>query len=433
MNIKVYNNINELIELNLPSGSHNKIIANCGLNISENCVKTKEMEYRRCLSIMLKNNGVYTCLQCKRKQKLGVNNPNNKYKIPQDMFDNIDSEFKAYLLGWIISDGHIKKNGFTIKIHNRDIDILLKLRDGISKDLFIKENKNNMITLDVNSQVLQKRLLELLKLKSYGEKSKTVCFPDIREDLRIHCIRGIFDGDGSVRKIKKRRSPECSIASSSKDIKESVSKYCGFNCRIDDNGLCWTGDNALDFMGKMYESKDCLKPWYSMDRKFYIYETWCFYIPALYGHKSLKSPEFKILKTDKRAILPSKVRVSDSGYDLTIIEEYKKYGDVILYKTGIKAQVEHGWYLEIIPRSSIIKSGYMLANSVAVIDRSYIGEIFVPLIKIDKNAPDIELPCKLVQLVPKPIVNFQVVEVKSEEDLGYTNRGEKGFGSSDIQ
>ena len=69
----------------------------------------------------------------------------------------------------------------------------------------------------------------------------------------------------------------------------------------------------------------------------------------------------------------------------------------------------------------------MLANGVGVIDRGYTGEIFVPLIKVDDGAPDLQLPVRLVQVIPRPIIAAELVEV---DDFEETSRGASGFGSS---
>ena len=69
----------------------------------------------------------------------------------------------------------------------------------------------------------------------------------------------------------------------------------------------------------------------------------------------------------------------------------------------------------------------MLANNIGIIDSSYTGTIIVALVKIDPVALDIELPCKLVQLIPRKLILMEAVEVDSLED---TERGSNGFGSS---
>ena len=73
---------------------------------------------------------------------------------------------------------------------------------------------------------------------------------------------------------------------------------------------------------------------------------------------------FYYKKLQDRAVEPFKARASDSGYDLTILEKVKTVGMVEFYSTGIAVQhVKEGWYFDMVPRSSISKSGYILANS----------------------------------------------------------------------
>jgi dUTPase len=76
---------------------------------------------------------------------------------------------------------------------------------------------------------------------------------------------------------------------------------------------------------------------------------------------------------DTLAKIPTKSHDSDVGYDLSILKKAKDLNETTaLYHTGLKATiVENEFYLEIVPRSSISKSGYMLSNSFGVIDSSY--------------------------------------------------------------
>ncbi len=138
-------------------------------------------------------------------------------------------------------------------------------------------------------------------------------------------------------------------------------------------------------------------------------------------------PYFKYKKTDENAVSPYKERASDSGYDLTLIKKVKTNGKIEFYDTGISVQPSYGYYFDLVGRSSISKSGYMLANNVGIIDRSYRGSIIVPLVKIDDTKPDLQLPIRLVQIIPRQIQHLQCIEVS---ELDTTERGEGGFGSS---
>ncbi|MBA2544049.1 MAG: hypothetical protein H0V17_30680 [Deltaproteobacteria bacterium] len=165
-----------------------------------------------------------------------------------------------------------------------------------------------------------------------------------------------------------------------------------------------------------------------MPRKHDLYLDWCCWSPIRRGPGNTgATPLFLWARTHPDAVPPSKGAVSDSGFDLTLIAPAKSHGAVTFYRTGIRVQPAFGWYFDLVPRSSISKSGYMLANSVGIIDRGYTGEIFVPLVKIDPEAPDLELPIRLVQIVPRQIIAAELVEVS---DFDETSRGDRGFGSS---
>jgi deoxyuridine 5'-triphosphate nucleotidohydrolase len=139
---------------------------------------------------------------------------------------------------------------------------------------------------------------------------------------------------------------------------------------------------------------------------------------------------FAFWKTRPDAQAPFKSRFSDVGFDLTIIEKYKEYGTCILFDTGIKIQVPVGYYAEIVPRSSLSKTGWMLANSVGVIDCGYTGNIYVPLIKVDPAAADLELPFKAVQLIIRKQFYSYLIDQSETTEIQETSREEGGFGSS---
>ena len=137
---------------------------------------------------------------------------------------------------------------------------------------------------------------------------------------------------------------------------------------------------------------------------------------------------FKYVLTDpQNGIPPQRARPSDSGFDLSIIAIRKKIGNMVMYGTGVAVQPPTGFYFDLVPRSSIIKKGYMLANSIGIIDQAYTGEIMVPLVKIDPEAPDLELPQKLVQLIPRKWYGLVPTPV---DTLVNTSRADGGFGST---
>lgn len=138
----------------------------------------------------------------------------------------------------------------------------------------------------------------------------------------------------------------------------------------------------------------------------------------------------KCIRKDSDAVLPTKAHDSDIGWDLVAIREHKVINeDIIMYDTGIVAIPPKGYYLEILPRSSISKTGWMLANSVGTIDPDYRGNLYIVLTRVVKSMPKIELPFCKCQLVLRKIEKASLVEV-TEEEIDVTERGSGGFGST---
>ena len=155
------------------------------------------------------------------------------------------------------------------------------------------------------------------------------------------------------------------------------------------------------------------------------------YLSQYVHHANIDSfPELKVVLDDQNAILPSKIRASDVGFDLTIIKKFKDLGpNTALYDTGIRIQPPFGNYVEIVPRSSLSKSGYIQTNSVGIIDPNYLGTLKVPLTKIDASAPDLVFPFTGSQLIIRCYQHCVVRQVEAEE-LTSTSRDTGGFGST---
>ena len=87
----------------------------------------------------------------------------------------------------------------------------------------------------------------------------------------------------------------------------------------------------------------------------------------------------------------------------------------------------HFW---LVPRSSIYKSGLMMANSTGVIDKSYRGELKAPVWSMTGDS-DVEYGDRLFQIVA-PDMGW-IRNVRLVESMPGTERGDAGFGSSGLQ
>jgi len=414
---------------NLSRQSHATVEIECSKKIVDNCSGIKKLQFRDAMNNIDRNNGDYICLFCSRNQKfLGSGNPNSKYQFDRNFFKEIDNDDKAYLLGWIASDGNIStNNSATIKIQKNDLKCLKRLRDIICEEIEIIECKNDMIKFSISSKECCLDICKHLQIVP-GKKSDKVRLPKLTEELTWSFLRGYFDGDGHIRNYNLKPTPECSIASNSLEMLNDIKEFVKIPCNVYKTNISFYGTNCIDFLGKIYNN--CQKNY--LYRKYDSYLEWLVWQPLLKGKGNIKHfPECRIYKTDINAIIPYKTNNSDVGYDLTVIKEYKKINNyTTLYDTGLKIRVNNGLYAEIIPRSSIIKSGYMLANSVGIIDPNYNGNLLVPLIKIDDNAPEIELPFRCCQLIFRQQLHLNIIEVANIEELSSTSREEGGFGST---
>lgn len=157
------------------------------------------------ISKVLKSNGIEV-------SRNGVKSSFNHH-----IFDEIDTEEKAYWLGFIWADGCIvsinneKKNyAFELGLSVKDIEHLEKFCSFINLDksrVKIRVCKETSLVKSINTlcriQVSNKHFWETLN--SYGccpNKTYHEVFPDISifksKDLIHHFIRGFFDGDGWV-------------------------------------------------------------------------------------------------------------------------------------------------------------------------------------------------------------------------------------------
>lgn len=134
--------------------------------------------------------------------KLRIGSNNRLRKLDESFFDNIDSEEKAYILGWIISDGYV--NDYKLSFCIKDLDILELIKCSIKSEHKIinsiyydkrTEKKYQRYILQITS----KKLVKSLNLLGVTQnKSFIVKLPKISMDLRRHLLRGIFDGDGYI-------------------------------------------------------------------------------------------------------------------------------------------------------------------------------------------------------------------------------------------
>lgn len=305
--------------------------------------------------------------------------------------DNFNDEYEVYLMGVLkyLTPSGIKRKRFNKNFENRlgkkgkDIkDYVIDQKEKLSgkEDLLGEENR-------------------WIYLRGYYDinGSLKVSFNELQITIR-------FEYADDLRKMMQWISSHVSVEMYRLDI---IIKGC----------------NVIDFLYKIYKNCNYWNRSNYNDAKRLIYDD------------DSQEPGTRLIKwarTIPDAPAPEKIRFSDSGFDIHIVKLNKVLNNVYFYDTGLKIQPPPGYYFDLVGRSSISKTGWMLANNIGIIDTSYLGNLLVALIKINPDAQELSLPFKLVQIIPRRVVAMEIQEVK-EDSFIQTERGIKGFGSTDIK
>jgi dUTP pyrophosphatase len=124
--------------------------------------------------------------------------------------------------------------------------------------------------------------------------------------------------------------------------------------------------------------------------------------------------QIKIKKLSPKAALPEYAHgpMEDAGLDVRCIED---------------AVLSPGYEVQMRPRSGLaLKNAITLANSPATIDPGYRGELKVILLNLGKLPYEVHAGDRVAQMV---VSKYETV-TWDEADLGESDRGTGGFGSS---
>lgn len=146
----------------------------------------------------------------------------------------------------------------------------------------------------------------------------------------------------------------------------------------------------------------------------------------------MTGPDLPIRRLDPGLPLPSYAHPGDAGLDLYSADDVTLQPlQRVLVSTGVAVAIPEGYAGFVQPRSGLASSrGLSFVNTPGLIDAHYRGEIKLVAINLDPTVPlRISRGERVAQLVIQPV---ERVEVRETEDLGYTTRGEGGFGSTGL-
>ena len=156
----------------------------------------------------------------------------------------------------------------------------------------------------------------------------------------------------------------------------------------------------------------------------------------------------RIKKTNEKAVVPYKTHAEDFCYDVVATSEEEIAPNVWKYGIGLAFEIDGKRWLKVIeypmqerfkllaeavysidlrPRSSIWKTGMVLSNSVGTIDDLYRGEVSAVFYHVFPNMPRYKVGDRIGQIK----LGFTLpIEFEEVDELGDTERGEGGYGST---
>lgn len=145
---------------------------------------------------------VYNILRKHSVKRRSLQETHRKYFVDTSYFSNINTQEKAYILGFLYADGYNSNKGIVINLHEQDKEILEKIKTELGYEGSVvfrkKDNASNQYSLQIKSQEISQ---DLTKLGCVNKKSLILKFPteeQVPSNLVKHFIRGYFDGDGSL-------------------------------------------------------------------------------------------------------------------------------------------------------------------------------------------------------------------------------------------
>jgi len=204
-----------------------------------------------------------------------------KYTFNEHFFKTINTEEKAYWLGFILADGCISQG--------KDIIIALKETDGKHLDKFIKSiGGNNKYQIVISKgfggqfptarlAIRSQEMCDDLQKRNITERKSLIAIPPIiSKSLQRHFWRGIIDGDGHVcvNHQYPYESFELGLCGSKMVIQgfiDYVKSALHLDLPLEKDHNIWrtrtSGKKAMRLCALLYDDSNV-----SLDRKIKIYE-----------------------------------------------------------------------------------------------------------------------------------------------------------------
>lgn len=139
--------------------------------------------------------------------------------------------------------------------------------------------------------------------------------------------------------------------------------------------------------------------------------------------------KISVRQLNSQGFLPTMAYPGDAAFDLPTAVDVELFpGERKKLPTGLAFAIPSGYAGLVLPRSGLAhRLGIGVVNSPGLIDSGYRGEVSVILVNLSGRTVRFARGDRIAQLmvVAVPAVSLEIVD-----DLGESERGEDGFGSS---
>ena len=149
---------------------------------------------------------------------------------------------------------------------------------------------------------------------------------------------------------------------------------------------------------------------------------------------AMKTRTLQVELIHKDAKFPTYAYPSDSGFDLTSVEDIDivAFGRVLV-PTGIKLSIPEEYEIQVRPKSGLaLNYGLTVLNTPGTVDSGYNGEIKVIVFNSSNGPVKITKGMKIAQAVLCPVVCGKWIDIVKVSEVENKDRSDKGFGSTGL-
>jgi hypothetical protein len=211
--------------------------------------------------------------------------PDGKKKIDSLFFHNINTEEKAYWLGFLMADGYINgKNEIELTLKKQDASHITKFKKAIGST---HKTSSKRLTIDGKEYMAAKVSFkdrqmhaDLISHGCINRKSLSIEYPDLCNLEMYRCfVRGYFDGDGTV--YWNRNYVRCEFVTGSTHFALATRDYLKEIVKIESSITkdkrselyhvkILSRDESFLFLKHIYENANIY-----LDRKYKVYQSYC--------------------------------------------------------------------------------------------------------------------------------------------------------------